>query len=187
MPEVNCITCGKEFHVWLAKLKNGKGKYCSPECYHESLRERIGPKSSSWKGGMKDRGIGYRAVWVPGHKRATHGYVYEHIIVAEELLGRDLLPSEQVHHINGDRADNRRENIHVCKDNAEHSRIHADMRIRSMGGDPCTQKICSHCKGLIERTEFHRNKSNYDGLDARCKSCDNLRHRLDHGEIVCQK
>lgn len=49
-------------------------------------------------------------------------------IVMRNGLGRDLAPKEQVHHINGDRTDDRIENLQVMT-HAEHSRFHLTKRM----------------------------------------------------------
>lgn len=73
-----------------------------------------GPDHPSWKGGKIKDSHGYTLVYVPHDPRANCGrYMKEHIIVMEEKLGRNLFPNENVHHKNGNRSDNRIENLEL--------------------------------------------------------------------------
>lgn len=65
---------------------------------------------------------GYVIVPVPeGHPMGAgkkyRGYMREHRLVMERHLGRYLSPGETVHHINGDRMDNRIENLELRQGN----------------------------------------------------------------------
>lgn len=64
---------------------------------------------------------GYKTVKAPGHPHANqYGKVLVHRLVVEAFLGRYLNPNEVVHHINGNIADNRIENLQVFRSNGEH-------------------------------------------------------------------
>lgn len=50
--------------------------------------------------------------------------VYEHRAVAADMLGRELTSEEIVHHIDFDKDNNSRSNLHIHADRAAHRRCH---------------------------------------------------------------
>jgi hypothetical protein len=78
----------------------------------------------SWTGGRTITN-GYPCVYQPEHPRhMPNGYVYEHIVIAERLLGRALRRGEIVHHIDGDKTNNTDDNLAVLASQSEHIRLH---------------------------------------------------------------
>lgn len=47
-----------------------------------------------------------------------------HRLVMENKLGRKLKPSEEVHHLDGNRTNNREDNLHLFPNKSEHSKYH---------------------------------------------------------------
>jgi HNH endonuclease len=72
----------------------------------------------------------YPRVWVDGRSVAAHR------LIAATVLKRDLNPGEVVHHINGDKTDNRPENLRVLPSQRHHMTLEHLERRRSLGIEP---------------------------------------------------
>lgn len=94
-------------------------------------RNQYGSNNDYWKGGVTKDQSGYILVKKDGHPRAKKcgGYVREHILVAEKMLGQNITKEEHVHHINGNKDDNRPENLAVM---SAHDHLSYHSKIREM-------------------------------------------------------
>lgn len=88
---------------------------------------RVGRKLRRPNKRVRIKSKGYVLIWNPEHHRAFNdGYVPEHVLVAEQMLGRRLTKDEVVHHRNRVKDDNRPENLIVYASQSEHMKlIHA--------------------------------------------------------------
>lgn len=87
---------------------------------------RVKELNSLWKGGRFLNRFGYVVIHVGsgnGRIGVLKGYDLEHKLVAERSLGRRLKPTEVVHHVNFDKADNRPQNLVICT-NGYHRWMH---------------------------------------------------------------
>jgi endogenous inhibitor of DNA gyrase (YacG/DUF329 family) len=124
--EKKCSQCGSLHLQDRNNARRSKNSFCSKECKANHINdERRGSKFIK----KRTHGRGHHVlVKMPEHPRASrHGCVYEHILVAEETIGRPILPTERVHHINCVKNDNRPENLFVCSSDTQHFSIHGSL------------------------------------------------------------
>ena len=96
----NCIKCG----LWIERGRRNQ-KFCNTKCASEARKVFLDIPSCLENASRKiDKNIGYVRVYAPMHPEAnTWGYVYEHRIIAEQMIRRRLKKDEIVHHKNGKR------------------------------------------------------------------------------------
>lgn len=87
----------------------------------------------------------YATVSAPGHPHADgRGQVREHVFVASAVFGGALPPKAVVHHVNGDRWDNRPENLVICEDQKYHMLLHRRQAALEAVGD-ANWRHCHYC------------------------------------------
>lgn len=97
-----CVKCGKQFHVRPSENRHKYArKYCSRYCYVPTKRGEA---------------VSYDGYLVINGRKV-------HRLLMEKHIGRKLLPTEIVHHINFDKLDNRIENLQIVS-RGEHNKIH---------------------------------------------------------------
>jgi HNH endonuclease len=100
----------------------------------------MGPRASNWRGGRQIMRNGYVLItlspddpYVEMANAKRHRAIYEHRYVMAQCLGRCLTTDEQVHHRNGNKQDNRIENLELIgirEHSARHRREIMDLRQR---------------------------------------------------------
>lgn len=161
-------TCGRKMssmnskgprpHLW--KVKPRKCKECGIVFKPEASRTRFCGKGCSLRHTTRHRknargwyksAKGYILVYMPTHPRATsQGYVMQHRLVMETYLKRSLLPEEVVHHKNGQKDDNRPENLEVML-TQQHNRLPKGKR-RTTIKCPCcnaTLQLSNAVRGVV--------------------------------------
>ena len=131
-----CAVCGNQMRRWKSQVAKAKWPMtCGKKCRAERMK---GTGNPNWvKGAWIENRTGYRLLLVSRLSEADlkllpnprpRDYL-EHRMVMARHLRRILLPHENVHHINGNKTDNRIENLTLI-DWKSHGREHAKIERR---------------------------------------------------------
>lgn len=134
-----CERCGKQFTRSVLHARYDT-HFCSKRCCGQTVGGKNRPPTD-----RRVNSSGYVELKMIGHPMARGGkWVPEHRLVMAKHLGRNLLPSEQVHHVNSDKQDNRIENLMLLSA-TEHSSF-------------------DHCLGCQVRKNMSRLRNQLDSL-----------------------
>lgn len=129
MVTVVCKQCGVKFEAKCLRSGNGIRRFCSIACsnaWHVGRpnEKNRGERNGYWHGG-RTKTKGYIKIPSTNHPRRDQANrVFEHIIVAETILGRYLTGTETIHHINENRSDNRPDNLFLFSTVGVHTSYH---------------------------------------------------------------
>ncbi len=164
--KIQCDWCGKEVMREAASLKGKKHHFCSRQCLADFSSKAKNPdgyaslkdftnisatfselnkltNKTRMTAEVREKLRKSRLNTGEGKTYAKRYGKHEHRIVAEQILGRALFPGEVVHHIDGNKRNNKPENLRVFGFQGDHAKFHAEFnwfikeleKLEAGGGD----------------------------------------------------
>lgn len=108
------------------------------------------------------------------YQQVSHGGrgVGVHVAIAETALGKRLPRGAEVHHVDGDKDNNRNANLVICQDNTYHKLLHIRAEVVRAGGNPNTNRVCRPCGQCKPLGAFSRHRGKKAlGRTSACLEC----------------
>lgn len=174
---ITCVLCGETFNAMIThshlraahqvttkEYVLGGDPLTNSDWVAQKAANQLGENHPSWKGGYSVNGAGYVTHWT-GTKN-----VYEHRLVMEAYLGRTLFTNEQVHHKDGNPANNELSNLELV--NPSHHQTHhlrdkwaegGVFRKKFPEGNPLVDLTCDYCGKpfVLEQQYINRRQNKY--------------------------
>jgi hypothetical protein len=112
---------------------------------------------------------------MPQHHRASKkGYVLEHILICEDVLGKPLPVGAEIHHVDSNGSNNQNNNLILCQNRAYHTLLHIKEHALKACGNSGWRK-CSYCKKYDSVDNLvYRNRNSRYGDSYHHKNCRKL-------------
>lgn len=107
-------------------IEASTGRVMSEES-KSKLRALTGDKSANWNGGLTINSSGY-IYFTSSSSNGIHKNKALHVVIAEWAFGRKIERGEHVHHIDGDKLNNKPSNLRILSA-SEHAKLHARERV----------------------------------------------------------
>lgn len=159
--------CGQKTNLRTQSNKN-KGFFKGEPHRFIQYHHNRGKNNPQYNGGKTKNPLGYIFVRdFSHHKSNSMGYIGEHILVAEKILGKYLPDKAVVHHVDGNPSNNNPNNLVICENSAYHLFLHRKIRAKKECGNANWRK-CKYCKQYDDPENLYIDKTT-----AHHRSCQN--------------
>lgn len=131
----------------------------------------------------------YKEIYMPNHPNArSNGTIFEHRLNAEKIIGRSLLPTEVVHHIDENRNNNALNNLMVFKTNEDHTRFHKTGKLQALEDGTYISPISQHkIFQCIQCNKTYHLKNKWKSKKFCCLECKKLYKEIGIKKDYCNE